>query len=1410
MKHDLKSFRTAQIAAALVLSVCALAWFSPVLANQSVAVVGQVTTSSAGKTINSTDAVATGDTVQWTAYFQSTLKDPSKSEGLMTLPPGFKWIKGAINNGASLPANLKLEYEVAGVFTLIEPANGTVVTAVKWVIDPTQVIIIDPEELGVINFSGTGDGFRVIPYKNRFYVVNHHQESTYLNCRLASGSLPCPGFEGGGKSMPAFQGWNAWPDFTSRESNFKTPIRSIEHVDQATGNMYVYGVRGQDVVVRCLNLNPIDNPATAVVETDLKACANEEWMGKSLGSKEFAVNPIGSVGSKYYASMSFDTFPPLLDARILCYDTATQKPCPGQPYDMRWGGSNAYTSSYIEAGRLYLAAGGVTDGKGASLKCFDTTFNLPCWPWAAGVPNNTWDMEVRNSVFPHLNSDGSFKGICTAGTGVGVQCRDRWNVPFTPSANYSKYLINSGFWGRQFDPFFWHGQYANIAVLGSRVFQSDSAITTNYANCFDFSTDQPCFSLNTTDGGLPKTYSIIKDPIRSDCMWALGDAALAKPFNPKTGLNCPTKPVSIPPLVASFKTSDYYNCDSSKRKVTEWEEIRFSDRLQWSKTTGVTNITVTIKDAKTDKELPAPYSPRSFVYGTYALSIKDVPIDKYPDISVSASVDVINKSAIAIQNEFGFDITWTGDPLQLCVKTVAPTIDCGSNGATLVQTNTAVATSKPATETADDATALSRENNDIGVGPGVETTTLRQYPKGSSDPTQIMQTKYDLNTFTGGLYQYELLADLSVSSSPLFNTTTLDTGSLWLSTPVSRTSNVDMKAMTHDKNFTNLSTAQQAALNTSMAGVVDNKGGARYSYIWGDAGYEIKNKGMFRNRTSVWAPALGSSPVVLLKKPLAGFREEHYPGYAAFQKTTKRVNTMAFYQGNEGLLHAYDVLYTYDKGLKPAGFKSRFSFMPGTLLMPKNPSLPGAQFSRYTDATLSDLRKDPYLLDGTPLLVDANLGDKKVDADKWRTVLLANQGRGGSTVYALDVTTGNLDSVLFEYNKQSHDDLMDLGLVVSPAITDKVVGAEQVVRLQDQRWVYVMGNGIRSNENTPNTVVGKSATGKAALYLFYLNAQSSSASPKRWIKVPIPSTGPTDSLNINNGLSTPRPVDINGDGSIDLVYAGDIQGNLWRFDVQDTSNIKVTKLFKTQTGQPIYTAPVVTRLPRADKLCSITSSPQPCFMVSFGTGELIDVLGKSTDVSNKASQAFYGVYDAADGAVVDASKLVSQDPIKDDVTTRTLSTKTVTYGPGADGVRGWKLSLMSLIDPKAPKKSWAEAVTTNPVQLANGQLLFASGRLEADAGGMCFPTKGWLTIIDPASGAASGGFSGNSSSISIDKPLLGNDVAPIPGGSRTTDAGTIMSRDPANSGAKTGGGATLNLPTISGRLSWREVFGLPK
>jgi hypothetical protein len=499
-----KLYRTKQ-RAAIFLAVCVTVLFSPKLqattaistnpVGSSLGLIGQVVK---GNSLDSTNAIASGDTVQWTALFESKLSSPYKSMGIMALPKNFKWLNGSV----VLPPKVTLEYSKDGgtKYEMAEPITGTIITHVRWTINPLVTLKTQAAVASVVDFSGAGDGYRVIPYKDNLYVVNHHISSNYINCRQAADSLPCPGFQpgkNGGLTIPSTLGISA---VGYSDPSFVTPNRSIEHLDRDTGNLHVYGAVGSKVHVRCLNLNT------------LKACSDQVFMGTNPDDTDkAAVNPMDSIGTKYYA-----TTPGILSGNTLkmfCYDTATKLPCTGQPYSTDWVNQNNSTPGYAYDNKIYTSAAR-TEKDRQVLQCFDAKLNSPCVGlWG----KSTNDMITDMSLFPYLDQKGEWTGFCTAVlTGTANNCLSLLKKPFSSTPSYQTYIANNGFYKKN------NGEISNGIATDSRVFLSSNE-DYNHATCFDFKTNSECFgAIDDSNRNKVSTYAIIKDPIRNDCMWSVG------------------------------------------------------------------------------------------------------------------------------------------------------------------------------------------------------------------------------------------------------------------------------------------------------------------------------------------------------------------------------------------------------------------------------------------------------------------------------------------------------------------------------------------------------------------------------------------------------------------------------------------------------------------------------------------------------------------------------------------------------------------------------------------------------------------------------------------------------------------------------------------------------------------------
>jgi len=256
-----------------------------------------------------------------------------------------------------------------------------------------------------------------------------------------------------------------------------------------------------------------------------------------------------------------------------------------------------------------------------------------------------------------------------------------------------------------------------------------------------------------------------------------------------------------------------------------------------------------------------------------------------------------------------------------------------------------------------------------------------------------------------------------------------------------------------------------------------------------------------------------------------------------------------------------------------------------------------------------------YFVDGGPNIIDVYLANT-FDPDTatngvWATVLAGGLAGGGQAIYALDVTDpttfseANADNlVLWEFD-DSND--ADLGYTF---------GKVQMAKMNNGSWAAVFGNGYNNTELDGNV----STSGHAVLFI--VDVETGEVIKKL----------DTDAgtLLTPNGLSTPLLIDADGDSDADYIYAGDLLGNMWKFDVSDANDANwdvawnsggPQPLFTTQASQPITSQPQATFHP--DNLQG--------FMIYFGTGKYIE----ETDNigSGQSTQSFYGIWDVNTGAV---------------------------------------------------------------------------------------------------------------------------------------------------------------------------------
>ena len=402
------------------------------------------------------------------------------------------------------------------------------------------------------------------------------------------------------------------------------------------------------------------------------------------------------------------------------------------------------------------------------------------------------------------------------------------------------------------------------------------------------------------------------------------------------------------------------------------------------------------------------------------------------------------------------------------------------------------------------------------------------------------------------------------------------------------------------------------------------------NYLRGDRSMEKPSNGPataakpFRFRSRVIGDILGSQPEVLSRGSAGYTRLSTAMGggisgtgtYGDFVATTKRTRKpMIFVGANDGMLHAFD-------GTNDAtnGGKELFAIMPNSVLS-------------KTGRLLDPAYQHTYFVDSSPSIGDAYLGSA------WKSILLAPAGAGGKSVLAVDVTNPAASfgptNVMWELKHA------DLG---------NVIGRPRIVLANDNKWYALIANGLNSTAHSSTLLMVDVATGTVTKSL----------------------TAGTGTAANPNGLGAVTAVDANNDLRADIIYAGDYQGNVWKFDISGASPSDWKVAF---SGQPLFKVK-----DRDDAAQLITGGVDVArhhlsgFMVYVGTGRYL--IDEDNDVpADPQLQTFYGLWDNGVSTITDRGSLIKQQ-ITAELSNTIGVVRTVTANPIDWATkRGWYLDL---------------------------------------------------------------------------------------------------------------------------------------
>jgi type IV pilus assembly protein PilY1 len=565
-----------------------------------------------------------------------------------------------------------------------------------------------------------------------------------------------------------------------------------------------------------------------------------------------------------------------------------------------------------------------------------------------------------------------------------------------------------------------------------------------------------------------------------------------------------------------------------------------------------------------------------------------------------------------------------------------------------------------------------------------------------SSDTRVFQAKFDTSAWSGDLLAFSIATDGTISSTPNWSAA--------LKMPIPGSRQILTASSTNTMipfRWASLSAAQQALLYPSDNATM---GQNRLNYLRGDRTMEQSQAGgVFRNRDTALGDIVDSAPIYMGKPPFRYPTSLESVAYSSYV-TSKASRTPVVYVGaNDGMLHAFDASTNSNGTDTTTSGREMFTFIP-TAAQPNLYKLTSPNYSHQ------------YFADGTPSVVDAFFGSA------WHTVLVSGMNKGGREVYALDVSSP--DSIaestpsgvlLWEFTSAQDS---DLGYTFSrPA----------VVRLHNGVWGAIFGNGYNGT-----------GTGHAALFI--LNIQTGAVIAKL-------DTG-VGSAGTPNGLATPSAVDIDSDGVVDYVYAGDLLGNLWKFNLTSTTASNWGSSYSDGSGNP---APLFTAKDANNRSQPITVRPVVGFgpggsglVVLFGTGKFIEASDRIVDTANPRPQSFYGIFDANtntasdvvsgrsaleqqsivfEGPVTVASTDASGAPISLTYKIRAVSSNQVNIATQ----HGWYIDLVS------PTNGYeAEKQVSDPI-LRNGKVIFTTTIPDADV--CAYGGRSWLMEMDAMTGA---------------------------------------------------------------------------
>jgi type IV pilus assembly protein PilY1 len=381
-----------------------------------------------------------------------------------------------------------------------------------------------------------------------------------------------------------------------------------------------------------------------------------------------------------------------------------------------------------------------------------------------------------------------------------------------------------------------------------------------------------------------------------------------------------------------------------------------------------------------------------------------------------------------------------------------------------------------------------------------------------------------------------------------------------------------------DLNYANMNSTEQSYFSSKTSHPTE-----MVNFLRGQRGYEEQynlTNPYFRNREYILGDIVNSAPIYV-GQPRYNWTDS---GYSAFKTANATRTKMLFSGGNDGMIHAFDA--TTGEEL--------WAIVPDQLL-PNMYKLAQTEYSSNHE----------FFVDGSITVMDANI------SGTWKTILVAGLGAGGKGYVALDVTNPNAPAPLWTICTTSICKKSDseMGLSYGNPIITK--------REYDDKWVVYVTSGYDN------------ATGKGIVY--ELDASNGAILNKMYV-----GTGTAGAISSSNqvGLAKINALYENFDtnNKAKAIYGGDLNGDIWKWDLTTSSPTSGTLLGTTQDSTN-KAQPITTKL----EIGNISGNT----ILFAGTGKYLN----TDDQSSTNIQSVYAIKDSNTnlGVLRSDSKIIEQN-----------------------------------------------------------------------------------------------------------------------------------------------------------------------